>query len=143
MPKLVTLLVVANERRARFLENTGPGAGLIEVAELAPAPTAGFADRKGRMQMQGGARHGFEPHTTPQNHDRAAFAKQVVDAIANHATARPFERLMIAAPPKLLGLLRIALPSDLKSRLIYDTPLDLVDERCDDLAPHFAGQVTF
>ncbi|MDE3080262.1 MAG: host attachment protein, partial [Paracoccaceae bacterium] len=104
-------------------------------------PMADFADRKGRMQMGGGARHGFEPKTLPADHDRAAFAKELVEVIADHAKARPFDRLMIAAPPKMLGLLRAALPGDLGRRLVYDTPLDLIDERPEDLAPHFAAAV--
>lgn len=143
MPKVVTLLVLANERRARFLENTGPGTGLVEIEGLARPPLAGFADQRGRMQMGGGARHGFEPKTLPADHDRAAFAKELVEVIADHAKIRPFDRLMVAAPPKMLGLLRTALPGDLGRRLVYDTPLDLIDERPEDLATHFSEAVRF
>lgn len=141
MSKITTLLVLANERRARFLENTGLGTGLVEIEGLACPPSTDFADRKGRMQMHDSARHGFEPKTLPGDHDRAAFAKELVEVIADYSDERPFDRLIIAAPPKMLGLLRTALPSGLGRRLVYDTPLDLIDERPEGLAPHFAEAV--
>ncbi|MBI1219655.1 MAG: hypothetical protein GC186_14025 [Rhodobacteraceae bacterium] len=147
MQSIKTLLVLASEQRARFFENTGVGKGLAEVEDVGRSALdmdrATPADREGRVAAGGGARHGFEPRSLPDDQLRHAFTAEVMAAITARATDAPFDRLVIAAPPRMLGLLRAALPHDLRKRLVFDLDKDLIDVAAADLPAHFAAHAVF
>lgn len=147
MHAAVTLLVLASEDRARFLENSGVGKGLIEVEDvMRPAREEDRvmnADRAGRVVGAGGGMHTYEPRTKAEDRLRQLFAEDVVKAVAARLDDVPFDRLVISAPPGMLGHLRAALTPELRRKLVFDADKDLIAVPAADLPAHFTREAAF
>jgi protein required for attachment to host cells len=52
----------------------------------------------------------------------------VAERLGEADKAKQFDRLVIAAPPRALGVLRELLPQSVKSRIRAETAKDLLDE---------------
>lgn len=148
MKAVRTLVLLADDREARFLVNEGVGKGLRQVGHLAggdsEATAAGFADQRGRGQAApGAARHGMEPATTEEELRRDVFAARVVEEAAARWSADGYDRLMIAAPAKMLGELRARLPKPLAGAVAAELAKDLVHVPLKDLPGHFAEVAAF
>ena len=139
MHPTVTLVVLASEDRARFLESAGPGRGLIEIEAVAGLPRPAPDDREGRVAAGGGAHHGLEPRTLPDEAHRAAFSRHIVAALVARVATHPVDALVLSAPAKMLGLLRADLPDTLRAMVVADQPRDLVTVSAHDLPSHFPG----
>ncbi|MCU9849826.1 host attachment family protein [Defluviimonas sp. WL0024] len=144
MKPVRTLVLVAGEENARLLINDGIGKGLTERAGLSVAQFADaqieYEDRPGRQTggPGGTARHGFDTHGHDQEIARSNFAQHVVEAVQETwARVKP-DRLIVAAPPKMLGALRAKLTGAPAAALHGDLAKDLVKVPVHDLPPHFA-----
>lgn len=148
MRPVVTLVLVADDRAARFLLNEGVGNGLREVAKAdggdAAAMAADFADRGGRGQAAPGvARHGMEPRTDVEEQRRAGFAAELVSALGAEAMRAGADRLIVVAPAKMLGALRAGMPPTLAGKVAADMPRDLTHVAVADLPAHLAQVAAF
>ncbi|MGC9367944.1 MAG: host attachment protein [Paracoccaceae bacterium] len=144
MKSVRTMVIIANDGVARFLENAGPGEGLAEVKLMEASGAVGFADFPGRSQASGGeARHGFERPTGEEEHARDLFAGEVVKTAGELWSKRDYDRLVIAAPPKMLGVLRAKLAAPLDDALSGDLNKDLSHVSVHDLPGHFADLAEF
>ncbi len=143
MQRTVTLLVLASEEKARLLEINSLDKVLeeIECVDRSPVDDEGkeFSDRAGRMAVGGEARHAFEPRTLVADRLRQEFAGKVVAAMSERLAAAPFDRLVVAAGPKMLGLLRTALSPELRRRLVFDLDKELIDLPVADLTRHIGA----
>lgn len=133
-----TLVVLANDGQARILENEAHGKGLVENEKLAPALVAETEaerrDRRGRSNAAPGmARHAFDLPRTEQEHDEIEFAKTVVAKAEQRFVDGGFDRVVLVAAPKTLGMLRDHLPKVLKDALVADVPKDLLKKRPDEV----------
>lgn len=145
MKMVRTLILVADEEAARFLISEGTGEKLSEVAVLSisqlPEGTLEYSDQPGRSS--GGAkvvgRHGIDPHTDLQENNRAKFAARVMEALEQEWKSTNADRLIVAAPPKMLGELRKRLSGAPAAALAGDLAKDLVNIPLFDLAGHFEG----
>jgi protein required for attachment to host cells len=133
-------IVVADERKALFFDSSRPSdmtpRGTVEN------PTAGLkdtdleSDRPGR-RFGGGPtgnngsgthqshHHGVDGERSTVRHELAMFAKQVGQHIDADRASHKFDRLVLVAPPKMLGLLRQSLPTQSQSLLAAEIPKDL------------------
>ncbi len=148
MKPVVTLVLVADDRAARFLVNEGVGKGLHQVAQRdggdSPEMAAEFADRGGRGQAAPGtARHGMAPRTTVEDQRRGAFAADLVEALGAEAMRAGADRLIVVAPAPMLGTLRAAMPPALAAKLAADLPKDLTHVAVADLPDHLAEVAAF
>jgi protein required for attachment to host cells len=143
MPAGATLVVVADGAVARFLSRARPGARLVELVDLnmLAEPSEGERDRAPRVQDSvGGRRHKIERRLTAHEAAEKRFLSQVMDRVVQAFRANLHASLVICAPPRALGVLRGALPADIRERLVLslgkdvtkETPRDL-DERLKDL----------
>ncbi len=143
MTPIRTLVVLAGAEDARFLVNDGVGKGLTEVLALSasqfPEVTRDFADQKTRGIAPDGVSFGVDPGTDPADHDRAGFADRVIEALEQEWPAARADRLVMAANPKMLGLLRARLKGAPKAALAADLDKDLVHLAVRDLGPHLDG----
>ena len=143
MTPIRTLVLLAGAEDARFLTNEGPGKGLTEVLALAatqfPDAARDFADAPTRGHAPGGASFAVDPGTLPADAQRAAFADRVINALAQEWAAAGADRLVIAAPPRMLGLLRDRLRGAPQAALLADLDKDLVHLPLRDLGPHLDG----
>lgn len=153
MNSVRTMVIVANDRHARFLENTGPGQGLRELKVMEETEAVGFADFPGRSQAAtfpgpsqaaaSEARHGFQRPSGEEEHARDIFANEIVKTAGKLWSEHPFDRLVMAAPPKMLGVLRAKLAAPLDDALFGDLDKDLTHVTVHDLPGHFADLADF
>jgi len=116
-------IVVADGARARFLTVHEPdeltveeGSRLVERSDLVhpegdlPAREL-FSDRGGRIHgSPGGSAHGSDGgHERHQQEFARRFAGRVLEAARSFVTEFRIERLLLAAEPRMLGLLRAEL----------------------------------
>jgi protein required for attachment to host cells len=125
------LVLVGDGARAVFFRNTGtvtqPTFATERVLEQENPPTREQGtDRPGRRA--GGdsetVRGAIEPTDWHQlAEDR--FASDIADALYRQAHANRFQRLIIVAPPKVLGTLRKSLHKEVLARIEAEVPMEL------------------
>jgi len=130
-------IVVADERQANFFDTynlNGPltPRGSVQNGKAGLKDTDLETDRAGR-RFGGGAqsngpahRHGVDGERSTERHDVELFAKEVANKIDYARTQKEFDKLLLVAPPKMLGLLRQSLPSQAHSMLAGEITKDLV-----------------
>jgi len=130
MKPIKTLVLTADDARARLFENTGPGRGLTEIedmdAHVVPGAGVDYADRPGRMNAGPGlSQHGLtEPQQILEDHDREGFAAMIAAELATRFKAGHFDRLVLVAAPDMLGALRDALPDNLRAVVVAERDRD-------------------
>jgi protein required for attachment to host cells len=142
----ITWAVIAHRTGARIYENHGPGKGLTRIRELTNEVARKQdheqdADKPGRtFDRHGSGRHAKSREETP--HERAAsnFARQLAESLTEGRHEGRFDRLVLAAEPKFLGMLRESLDEPTARHVTATLAKDLgeVDER--KLADHL-GEV--
>jgi len=125
--------LLADGRRARVLVEPRRGAPLQapnewimeisqeELYEPQDRPPRGFAS-------VGGARFAIDRGTTLHEQEEGNFLRRVAERIGEAEKRRQFEHLVIAAPPRALGVLRDLLPNGARARIRAETPKDIIDE---------------
>lgn len=123
-----TWIMVADAATSRTFLHDRPGQGMTLLDDgLFENPAAHGhtrdlgTDKPGRsFDSAGGARHAQEPRTDLHRQAKANFAKRLADYIEHGAAQKKFERLVLVAPPQMLGDLRAALGKQ-SARLVTDT----------------------
>lgn len=141
-----TLILLADDAEARFLLHDGPGEGLKAHAEMKagqfPDLDLDYQDRPTRQTGGGGSpRQGTEPHETLEEQRRDRFARHVAEALAQEWGQVRADRLVIAAAPKMLGVLRKRLSGPAAAALAGDLAKDLMKVPAADLPKHFDGLI--
>jgi protein required for attachment to host cells len=117
-----TWVVVADGEKALLLENTGgaaaPRLSLIARDEAEEVVTA--SDRPGRMADDGpGQRSALEqPDYARLTAER--FAADLVRTLARRARAGRFQKLVLCAPPQVLGALRDEMDDPLRACVVAE-----------------------
>lgn len=134
-------VVVADERQAHFFDAQKYGAPLSLRTTL-ENPAGGMkdieleTDRAGRrFGGASGVRHGSGPQQahhhgvdgerSTERHELSLFAKEVAQKIDSDRVKHEFDRLVIIAAPKMLGLLRQELPETCKGVVAGEISKDL------------------
>ncbi|HEY8538147.1 MAG TPA: host attachment protein [Steroidobacteraceae bacterium] len=136
-------VVVADERRATFFDVSRPKDGLREVAVVenpvgrlkdtdleTDRPGRRFGGAQGAGHGPGpaqGHHHGVNGERSTLLHELTLFAKEVGRRIDADRNGHKFDKLVIIAAPKMLGLLRQSLPSQVQSLIAAEIPKDLVN----------------
>jgi protein required for attachment to host cells len=126
-------VVVADEREANFFDLTGlraPPAASGSLRNDAARPDRELeTDRPGRRF--GGAnanRHAVDGERSTERHEMEQFAKEVARSIDGARVRHEFDRLVLVAAPRMLGLLREALPAPCRSVVAAEVAKDLVHD---------------
>lgn len=144
-----TWILIADAAHARVLEADGVGKPLSRVPDFVltsptPAGRELTSERRPRTHdSTGDARHAIEPRTDPRREMKRAFALAVAEKLEAAITAGAFERLVIAAPPVMLGDLRAVLSKAVTNRIVAELPRDLVKVHDGDMRSHFAEVYLF
>jgi protein required for attachment to host cells len=131
MRKLHTWVLIADGGRARIVAHVAGARSLREVAgrrfEADHRSTHELVDdRQPRMYASTGERRSaIEPRQDPHRALKAAFANKLADVLADDQAAKAFDRLVIVAPPVLLGDLRSALSPAVKATVVAELDKDL------------------
>jgi protein required for attachment to host cells len=126
-------MLVADGRRARVLVEQRRGATLEEPAEWAmeigEEDLYDPQDRPPRsFDRVGAGRHAMDGGRSLHEAEEEKFLKRVADRLGEAEKHKAFDHLVIAAPPRALGLLRNLLPPGAKARIRADLSKDLLDE---------------
>ncbi len=137
-------IVVADERQANFFDAFNPNGPLTARGSI-QNPKAGLkdtdleTDRPGRRfgggngvahgsGTQQGHHHGVDGERSTERHDVELFAKEVAQRIDTGRTRKEFDKLMLIAPPKMLGLLRQSLPNHSQALVTEEITKDIVNQ---------------
>ena len=122
-------VVVADRLRARIFEAEHPLSPLRErrclvhgEARLHERDLA--SDKPGRRTGGPGA-HGVEEGSPRKEQEALRFAREIADCLGEAADHRRFERLVLCAGPRFLGLLRAELPEAVRERVSLEVRSDL------------------
>lgn len=143
MKSTTTWIVIADGARARVMQNSGPGKGVIAVEEMTfegdhSLSSEVMSDRLGRaFDSVGRGRHAMSPSTDPHNHLKSEFLREIADALDSRADA--FDRLILVAPPQALGLLRKLLSPVVVRKVKSELGKDLTHVPNADLPLHLEG----
>lgn len=138
---MIVRVVVADERQAHFFDASRYGAPMARRITL-ENPAGGMkdtdleTDRPGRrFGGASGVRHGSGPQQahhhgvdgerSTERHELSLFAKEVAQKIHHDRVKQEFDRLVIIAGPKMLGLLRQELPETCKGVIFGEISKDL------------------
>lgn len=127
----VTWILVADSARARVFESTRRDEPLRQIESFAnpDARESGQAFTTDHAptvnESMGFARHSIEPHTTLRTKQATRFAKTLVAALEHGRTQQRFERLVVCAPAKFVGLLHGQCGKPLSDSIVAEIHRDL------------------
>lgn len=133
--------LVADGRRARLLKEERRGATLTEPwsMEIGEEDTYDPQDRPPRsFDRVGAGRHAMDKGRSLHEQEEENFLKRVAQRITDAEKHGEFDHLVIAAPPRALGLLREKLAGAVQARVRGETPKDLLDETAPQLRERLA-----
>lgn len=124
-----TWIIVSNSEIARLFDFTGPRQPLVPLEDhvwYAPEIST-FDDKQGMGHSRvGPSQHRMASHTGPDKKSDA-FATTIAENLATAMKSGAFERLVLVATPKMLGLLRDRLTSPIKERIWVEIDKDLTN----------------
>ena len=139
MPR--TLYLIADGGRARYVERTGPGHfntfRKFVSAHIHEKASELGRDRPARVQESATTvRHGIERKASPRDKVELKFIQAIAADLREDSTIGDSDNLVIAAPAKLLAVLRDSLPPRFASKLIDSIDRDLTKVPDSDLYRH-------
>ena len=125
-----SLILVGDGQKALFLRNRGSALNVDLVVEQIlerdnPAMREQGTDRPGRATASLGAPRGAMEEVDWHHIAKERFANEIAKALYHHAHANLFDRLIIIAPPKILGQLRKAFHAEVVARIAAEIPKEL------------------
>jgi protein required for attachment to host cells len=136
-------IVVADERQANFFDAVTPKAPLtargslindsggkkdIELETDRPGRRYGGTNGVSHGGQVQGHHHGVNGERSTEQHDLTIFAKEVARRIDASRARNEFDKLVLVAAPKMLGLLRQSLPTPTQTLLAGAISKDIVHQ---------------
>lgn len=130
-------VVVADEREASFFDFASAkappqarGALLNDASGLKDQDLE--TDRPGRrFGGTHGNRHAVDGERSAERHESEQFAREVARTLDGARVRNEFDRLVLIAAPRMLGLLREALPDTCRSVIAAEVSKELVHQNAD------------
>jgi protein required for attachment to host cells len=88
------------------------------------------------FESVGDARHMSEPHITVQEEIRQHLARSIAQSLYRAHMEKAFDRLVLIAPPKMLGEIKRQLDGKLVRMIVAEMPKDLTHYEGEELADH-------
>ena len=140
-----TLVVVANGTTASAYENDGVGHGLhplpgFELSVESPPTRELGAERPGRVHDRfGPGRHAMEPKADWHRQGKTEFARSVAERLDSVLEAGHVDRLVLVAPPTMMGDLRAALSRQTHDLVDGEITKDLTRSNRSELEAQIGG----
>jgi len=124
------LVLVGDGQKALFLRNRGNAQRVdLEVERILeqdnPATREQGTDRPGRSAASVGVARSAVEEVDWHYLAKERFADAIADALYRHAHDNRFAKLVIVAPPKILGNLRRAFHREVIDRIVGEIPKEL------------------
>ncbi|MBZ9604682.1 baeRF12 domain-containing protein [Phyllobacterium chamaecytisi] len=133
-----TWIVVADGEKALFLrnENDMKHVQLTTIHEMHhsnPATRQQGSDRPGRFNDGPSPHRSAVEDTDWHEISKKRFAKEVADALYSYAHKGGFERLVVIAPPLVLGEMRQEFHKEVSDRIVSEIPKTLTNHPLTDI----------
>jgi protein required for attachment to host cells len=124
------LVLVGDGQKALFLRNKGNALRVVlEVERILaqdnPATREQGTDRPGRLAASAGIAKSALEEADWHHLAKERFADEIADALYRRAHDGLFDKLVIIAPPKVLGSLRRAFHAEVTDRIVGEIPKEL------------------
>ena len=138
-----TWAAIADGARSLILVNQGtdaaPQLSLLAKDELDNPPAREqISDRPGRLSDSGSGRKSATEQTDWHQVSEDRFVADLAGRLSKSAERAEFDRLILAAPPKVLGQLRAALSRQAAERVVAEIHSDLTKHPVDEIERHIA-----
>jgi protein required for attachment to host cells len=125
-------VVVADGEKALFLKNDGDAAHpnltvFREFEQDNPPTREQGTDRPGRMHDAGPNHKSGVAETDWQKLGKERFAKDIAEKLYKYAHAGKFDRLILVAPPSVLGDMRKEFHAEVADRIVEEVPKTLTN----------------
>ncbi len=126
-----TWIVIADGERARVLECSGVGEPFVPVTRETlhddnPPTHLQGTERPGRVhESVGTTRHAIQPRVDFHRAQKAEFAHTIAQMLEDAAQTHVYQRLVLVAPPRMMGDLRAALGTHARALVADELSHDL------------------
>jgi protein required for attachment to host cells len=125
-------VMVGDGEKALFFRNAGDGFHLkLEVVDMLeqenPRTREQGTDRPGRAFASIGTHRSAMDETNWHKLEKHRFAKEIADALYTAAHSGRYSKLVIAAPPMILGDIRKALHKEVSEKVVAEISKDLTN----------------
>ena len=129
-PWKTTWVVIADGAKALILLNEGTDAepllSVVSKSEIENPPArAQGTDRPGRMPDTGARQRSTMEETDWHEFEERRFVQEISARLNGAAQSRRFDRLVLVAPPRVLGELRGELEEPAAERVVHEIAKDL------------------
>lgn len=125
-------VMVGDGEKALFLRNQGdeafPNLVVLRALDHANPPTREQGtDAPGKLHDVRGPHSSAVGETDWHVLEKERFAKEIADRLYQAAHSGLYKKLIVAAPPRVLGELRKALHKEVEQRIVFDVPKELTN----------------
>ena len=137
-------VMVGDGEKALFFRNEGdatyPNLEVVDVLEQDnPKTSDQGTDRPGRSFSSVGARRSAMQETNWHKLEKHRFAKEIADVLYSAAHRGQYSKLVIAAPPMIMGDLRKALHKEVSDKVVAEVSKDLTNLPANEIERILAG----
>jgi protein required for attachment to host cells len=138
-----TWVLVADGQKALLLENIGDAdLPVLEVRRIAeqdnPATSEQGTDRPGRASDGPSGHRSALQETDWHRLAEGRFAHDLAEMLLGNS--RRYDRLILAAAPRVLGELRKEIHGEVAGRIVAEVATDLTNHPVDEIAAHIAAR---
>jgi protein required for attachment to host cells len=138
------LILVGDGQKALFLRNRGNAQRIDLIVERIleqdnPATREQGTDRPGRSSTSPGNAQSAMEEVDWHHLVKQRFAKELAEVLYRHAHANRFDKLVIVAPPRILGDLRKAIHAEVVDRIAAEIPKELTSHPIAEIERLFAA----
>ena len=137
-----TWILSANRSSASLFESDWPGKSMRRLQDI-PHPQGRMqnqdidTDKPGRVfDSFGEGRHSTSPKQEPTEHIAQQFALELAEMLNKGRLTNAYDKLVLIAEPKFLGVLRAALDKNTESLVIQTVNKEFLDVKEKDLAEY-------
>ena len=137
-----TWILSANRSSASLFESDWPGNSMRRIQDI-PHPQGRMqnkdidTDKPGRVfDSFGEGRHSTSPKQEPTEHIAQQFALDLAELLNKGRLTNAYNKLVLIAEPKFLGILRAALDKNTASLVVQSVNKELLDVKEEDLAEY-------
>lgn len=139
-----TWVMVGDGEKALFLENVGdafrPQLEVVQLIEQENPPTREQGtDKPGRYNDALGPNRSAVEDTDWHHLEKERFAKEIAERLYKAAHSGRFKKLVIAAPPLILGELRKALHPEVSQRIVLELDKTLTNLPLPEIRKHIVA----
>ena len=135
-----TWILTANRSSASLFESDWPGKSMRRIQDI-PHPQGRMqnkdigTDKPGRsFDSVGQGRHAMSTEQEPTKHIAQQFARDLGELLNKGRVTHAYEKLVLMAEPKFLGILRAALDKNTAALVVQTVNKELLDVKEEDLA---------